>query len=121
MALSAAITSKINIYYNSCDFDTNIKLFSLFFDLSGAFYIFGATFVLPILSIVLVFQIKKVMHKSIKIRNTNKKDAAAAIRNVRIHLGQILIASYTFICLFPNILYFYSFTRYSSHVQYFLF
>lgn len=83
-----------------------LNCFHFFFDLSGAFYIFGATFVLPILSIVLVFQIKKVMHKSIKIRNTNKKDAAAAIRNVRIHLGQILIASYTFICLFPNILYF---------------
>ena len=105
---SAAIISKINVFYRNCDFDTNfsIKVVLLLFDFSGAIYIFGPTFILPCFSIILVYQIRKVMRNSRQICNTNKKDAAITIQNVRIHLGQILIASYTFLCLFPNVIYF---------------
>ena len=104
----AAIISKVSVFYRNCDFDTdfNIKVVLLLFDMSGSVYIFAPTFILPCFSIILVYQIRKVMQNSKKICNTNKKDVAAAIQNVRIHLGQILIASYTFLCLFPNVIYF---------------
>ena len=108
LAFSAAIISKISVFYRNCDFDTNIKfnVLMLVFDVTGTLYVFGPTIVLPCLSITLVYQIRKVMQNSKKIRSENQTNATATIQNVRLHLGQILIASYTFICLFPNVIYF---------------
>ena len=111
MNLTTAYVAHLDTNFKTCDLYTsyifiNNYVIILLFALTGAIYILGSTIMLPCLSIILVYQIRKVMQNSKKIRSENQTNATATIQNVRLHLGQILIASYTFICLFPNVIYF---------------
>ena len=83
-------------------------LLNIFTTVSGCTYIVGPILILPLLSIIIIIQVRKIMKNSHKLKHNSRggKQNKQGTNNVKSHLGQLFIVIYTFICLVPNSSYF---------------
>ena len=116
MILSVPIGYSGTITNNGCQIIFGLQskyyLLNIFILFSGIFYIIGPILLLPLLSIIIIIQVRKIMKKSHKLKNnfitsiTGGKQNNQHLNNVKSHLGQLFIVIYTFICLAPTLSYF---------------
>lgn len=106
--LSLPILKFATVKQNQCAYTLIWKpvselIFSISFLFSGGIYIGGLIIFFPVFSILLSFQIKKIMNNSSILLQNNPN---LKFREIKLHLSQIYIAVYVLICLFPNVSYF---------------
>ena len=95
--MSANITT-IGCYY----FYQNYWL-TFMLEVSGGCYITGIIVFLPLLSILLICQVRKIRIESKKLQYNGRQQNLRDIQTYKVHLRQLLIVIYTFIFLIPNI------------------
>lgn len=89
--------------YQSVIYSTILNIIvSFLWYMEGNLFWIPPIFIEPILCIILTVQIRKIIKASKELRKNNKANSSNYIKEIKLSIGQLIIAIYILFCLFPS-------------------